>query len=99
MLFSRRRKDIFGASPSIVRFKIGGLYGSTLLGLIGGVGFVVIVAFTALFPQSGYPITPFNVAFEVLMFLLGGVVYYIAKNYRQGHGIDLSLAFKQIPPE
>lgn len=99
MLFASRRKDIFDSSPSIVRFKIGGVHASTICGLIGGVGFVVFVAFTAAFPQAGYPITPWNVGFLISIYLLGVVLYYAAKYYRARQGLDIALAFKQVPPE
>jgi len=33
------------------------------------------------------------------VFLSGGILYYAAKYYRRGQGIDLDMAFKQIPPE
>jgi APA family basic amino acid/polyamine antiporter len=98
-LFARRRKDLFESAPSATRYKIGGAYLITIAGAIGFIGFVAIVIFTVLFPQIGYPVTPFNIGFMMLVYLLGLVVYYGGKSYRKGQGIDIELAFKQIPPE
>ena len=98
-LFARRRKDLFESAPSATRYKIGGAYLVTIAGAIGFIGFVAIVIFTVLFPQIGYPVTPFNIGFMMLVYLLGLVVYYAGKSYRKGQGIDIALAFKQIPPE
>jgi hypothetical protein len=98
-LFARRRKDLFDGAPSATRYKIGGAYLITIAGAIGFIGFVAIVIFTALFPQIGYPVTPFNIGFMMLLYLLGLVVYYAGKSYRKSQGIDIELAFKQIPPE
>jgi len=99
MLFSRRRKDLFGSSPSITRYKIGGIYAITVLGAIAGIGFLAFVAFALVFPQIGYPATPSNIGFMILVYLFGLVVYYAGKYYRKSRGIDIELAFKQIPPE
>lgn len=98
-LFSRRRKDLIEGAPSMTRYKVGGTYLVTIAGAIGFIGFVAIVIFTALFPQIGYPVTPFNIGFMMLLYLLGLVVYYAGRSYRKGQGIDIELAFKQIPPE
>jgi amino acid transporter len=99
MLFSRRRKEMFNQAPDITRRKIGGVNVITILGGFAGLGFLTFLAFTAAFPQIGYPITPYNVGFELLIFVLGGVVYYIGKWYRAKHDVDIAMAFQQIPPE
>ncbi len=99
MLFSRRRKEMFNQAPDITRRKIGGVNVITILGGFAGLGFLTFLAFTAAFPQIGYPITPYNVGFELLIFALGGVVYYIGKWYRAKQGVDIAMAFQQIPPE
>jgi len=98
MLFSRR-KELFNASPNQTRWKIGGVYVITILGAIGGIGFLGIVATVFAFPQIGFPITPTNIAFMIGLYLLGLVVYYAGKYYRKGQGIDIDIAFRQIPPE
>jgi APA family basic amino acid/polyamine antiporter len=99
MLFSRRRKDLFESSPGMVRYKIGGVYAITILGAIAGIGFLAFVAFAVIFPQIGYPATPSNIGFMILIYLFGLVVYYAGKYYRRSKGIDIELAFRQIPPE
>jgi amino acid transporter len=97
--FSSRRKELFESSPSITRYKIGGVYAITILGAIAGIGFLAIVAFAIAFPAIGYPATPSNIGFMILIYLFGLVVYYAGKYYRKRQGIDIELAFKQIPPE
>jgi len=99
MVFSRRRKDLFERSPSTTRFKVGGAYLITILGAIGSIGFAAIVVFVYAFPQIGFPITATNIGFIIAVFLCGGILYYAAKYYRKGQGIELDMAFKQIPPE
>ena len=43
------------------------------------------------FPELAY----LSIAFGVIMFVL----YFCIKAYRMRQGIDISLAFKEIPPE
>jgi len=99
MVFSRRRKDLFDRSPSTTKFKVGGANLITILGAIGSIGFAAIVVFVAAFPIIGFPITSTNIIFLIAVFVFGGVLYYAAKYYRKGQGIDIDMAFKQIPPE
>jgi len=99
MVFSRRRKDLFNSSPSTTKFKVAGVHLITILGAIGSIGFAAIVVFVYAFPQIGFPITATNIGFIIAVFLFGGIVYYAAKYYRKGQGIDIDMAFKQIPPE
>jgi len=99
MLFARRRKELFDSSPSTTKIKVGGIYLITILGAIGAIGFATIVVFVAAFPIIGFPITSTNILFLISIFLFGGVLYYAARYYRKGQGIDIDMAFKQIPPE
>jgi APA family basic amino acid/polyamine antiporter len=99
MLFTRRRKELFNTAPALTKYKFGPVYAITILGAIAGVGFLLIPAFAAAFPQVGSPVTPDNIAFLIGVFLFGLVVYYSAKFYRKRQGIDIDLAFRQIPPE
>jgi len=71
----------------------------TLLGAIGAIGFATIVVFVAAFPIIGFPITLTNILFLIVVFLAGGVLYYAAKFYRKRQGIDIDMAFRQLPPE
>lgn len=99
MVFARRRKDLFDSSPSTTKIKVGGAYLITILGAIGAIGFAAIVVFVAAFPIIGFPITSTNIIFLMSVLLFGVVLYYAAKYYRKGQGIDIDMAFKQIPPE
>jgi amino acid transporter len=99
MVFSRRRKDLFDRSPSTTRVKVAGTHLITILGAIGAIGFAAIVVFVAAFPIIGFPISLTNIIFLIAVFLFGAVLYYAARFYRKRQGIDIDMAFKQIPPE
>jgi amino acid transporter len=99
MLYSRRRKELFETAPGITKYKVGGVYVITILGAFAGIGFIVLAGFTLIFPQLGFPATPSNIIFMIGIYVLGLVVYYCGRYYRKSQGMDIDLAFKQIPPE
>jgi len=58
-----------------------------------------IRAVAVAFPHIGYRATPSNIRFMIQIFLFDMVVQYADKYFRKTQGIDIELAFKQIPPE
>jgi len=96
MVFPWKRKDLFNSSPPMTRHKIAGIPSVAIAGCLAFIGFLFITVATIAFPQVGYPITPSNLGFMGLMFVMGIIIYYIARHYR---GADLALTFKEIPPE
>jgi APA family basic amino acid/polyamine antiporter len=99
ILFPRLRKQLYQGSPSMTRLKIGSVPVVVIAGVIGLAGLAVITGFVVAFPQAGSPVTPSNVGFMALMFVLGALVYFIGYAARKRQGMDISLAFKEIPPE
>jgi hypothetical protein len=97
-LFPFTAKSIFERSPGFVRKKIGPL---PVVSLLGGIGFVVIVAvfcLMATMPAAGGLLEIF-VVLIVLLYGVGALLYYISRWYRKRNGINLDLAYKEIPPE
>ena len=96
-----RRKDIYQSAPSFVKAKIGRVPVITITGLIHGIGFTaLLVALLFLYPQAGGPVTPESMGIVLLLGVFAVVLYYVAKVYRKSHdGVDISLAYKEIPPE
>lgn len=98
-IFITRRKDIFAQAPSSVTRKIAGI---PIIALIGALSFVTIIGvliFGQLIPtiQGGLPLWPTAWTFGIF---LGGIpFYYVVKTFRRSRGIDLSLVYRQIPPE
>jgi amino acid transporter len=99
MLFSRRRKDLFDNAPSTTRLKIGGVYLITIVGGITLVSFVTFLAFVLAFPQLGFGVTPVNMGFMVVAYLIGPAIFFISRYFRKKQGVNIDLVFKQIPPE
>ena len=98
-LFSRTRKDLFEVSPSITKRKSGGVHAITILGAVTFISFLVFLGFVMSFPQIGIVVTPLNIVFMIVAYLVGPAIYFIAKYVRKSQGIDITLAFRQIPPE
>lgn len=98
-IFITRRKDIFDTAPSAVTRRIAGI---PVIAMIGALSFVTIIGVLILgqlIPtiQGGLPLWPTAWTFGI--FLGGLPFYYLVKAYRKSQGIDLSLVYRQIPPE
>ena len=100
MVFPFVKKDLFAQAPGFVKSKIGGLPLMTLIGLITAVSFAYI-GYIA-YQDPAVTSTANNAfAFELLgsVVVIGLVVYFASKYYYKSRGVDISLAFKEIPPE
>ena len=73
----------------------------TVIGLLGFVAAAFIVWNFARDPFSGVNPTASPVMFwtSLAFFPLGLVLYYVAVLVRRRQGIDLELAFREIPPD
>jgi APA family basic amino acid/polyamine antiporter len=93
------KKELFDQAPDYVRKKILGI---PVLSIIGAVAFVTIVGlliFGQLVPTIQGGLDPNAATWTFGIFFGGLVYYYLVKWYRRRNGIDLSLVYKQIPPE
>ena len=94
------RKEFFENAPPLVRKKIGNI---PVISIISGFAFVTIgglLMFGQIIPtfQGVLPIGPVIWTFGVFF---GGIpFYYLVRAYRLKHdGFDLSMVYKQIPPD
>ena len=91
-MFPYRMKDVYKASPA-------SKYGPLLViaGIVGVFSMALTMGVYLGVPTLGGTV---NVPTLVAVWIGGAVIYYIAKVYRKAtEGIDISLAFKEIPPE
>ena len=94
------RKGLFSTAPPFVRRKIGRV---PLVCIFGGITFALllysIISYNVT-PQLAMPIPPEGIAIVIAVYLLPVIMYYIVKWYRKSRDrIDISVAFKEIPPE
>ncbi len=88
------RKRLFATSG--IRYKIGPVPVISIVG-IGSLIFALTVLYCFI-AIPGYGATS-GIAMPVYLFGSGFLVYYIARVYWRRRGIDISMAFKEIPPE
>jgi len=104
IVFPIRRKDIFDSSPAVVKKRIGGVPLITIFG-IGGLIISIFLAYSSILPAITPPpsgsalIQAISYAFVPLTLILSLLIYGVALFYRKQHGIDMSIAFKELPPE
>jgi amino acid transporter len=99
MILPWRGKGIFEQAPSFTRAKIGPVPWITICGALSGFGIIAYTIVLMLNPQLGFPVTPASGAFMVGWWVLGVILFYVAKTYRKHQGIDVTAAFREIPPE
>ncbi len=97
MIFPWRRKDIFEASPKVVRMKVGPVPVITILGLIT-LAISIWIGYASVSPAMVGTISPSTMGFTIGLFILGIILYYISALYHR-KGLPLELSFKQLPPE
>ncbi len=94
--FPYRRKSLFDQSPH--KGKIAGVPVITLAGILSVI-FLGLLAY-AYGAYSAYGVnSAASMATVAGVGLSGLVLFYVAKVYNKHRGLDLSLAFKEIPPE
>jgi amino acid transporter len=99
IVFPYTKKTVFDASPGFTRMKIGGV---PLISIIGAVGFVYLsyIFYGGLTNPSIFgPISGASIGFMIGVLIFSVVLYYGSVAYHKAHGVDITLAFKQIPPE
>lgn len=105
MAFPYKLKAVFESSP--VNWRVGGIPVITILGAISFVFVALMEYFYLSAWDSGVGILapPVSRTTWIMFFvnvgilLLGGVIYAITKAWRKRQGIDVTLSFKEIPPE
>ena len=98
-LIPYRQKDLYATSP--IAGYLGRLPKLTIIGLLGALGALLMVLNMARDPFSGVDVNASPVMFWVSigMFPLGVLLYYLSGAIRRREGVDLGLAFREIPPE
>lgn len=92
-----RAKALYNASPGAV-YKLGGLPVVTILGVLGGLlgaGIIAMFVFNSAFGLN----TPLARDVVVGVLIVSAVWYVVAKQVQKARGIDVTYAFKEIPPE
>jgi len=95
LLLPYRRKDIFEKMP--LRHRIAGIPAVSICGALGVFLCFVMFYYAFTVPALGMITVPMEFAL-VVVFALGFIIYYSVKAYRMKKGIDIALAYREVPP-
>jgi amino acid transporter len=99
ILLPYRRPDLFAQAPQSARRKIAGVPAITLLGAGNLALFTLILVASFKTPAFSGPTGNRAIAFVVGIYVVGAILYWIAKAVQKSRGVDLNLLYKEIPPE
>jgi len=97
--FSKRSKTIYEQAPPIVKTKVAGIPLISVLGVVEAILFIYLTYLDIVSPALSGPVTPYSVGLVGGVYVSAIVLYYAVKAYRKSHGIDIDVAFREIPPE
>lgn len=97
--FPYRKPDVFEASP--YNGRVGRVPTITLVGIASLLTMGTAMAILLLDPNSGthWQMNTNRVLLGAGIFLLGLPLYYIIRAIQRARGVDIDLAYKEIPPE
>jgi amino acid transporter len=96
IIFPFRRKDLYESSPA--RISIGGVPLISITGVLS-LFFFLLMGYFFLTNSLYGANTPTMYEAIVVTFLVPAIIYAVSHYYHKSKGLNLSLAFKQIPPE
>jgi APA family basic amino acid/polyamine antiporter len=97
--YSKRARHIYEQAPPIVRKKIGGVPMITIIGAAEAIIFGYLTFLDGTSPALSGPINPASLGLIAVMYIIPFVIYFGAKAYHKSRGLNLDLAFKEVPPE
>ncbi len=95
--YRKKVKDIYEASPIKV-IKVGNIPLITIMGVIGAVVNIIILALYVFYPALGVYNT-LSVSVIVCIYIFWLIYYFGRRAYMRSKGVDVELAFRQIPPD
>lgn len=98
-LFPYVAKDLFRQAPEFVQRRVGGIPLITISGALLACLHIGILYYAFKTPAFSGPVSWRSLLFVVLVFAVPASGYFISRAIRRRQGVDLELAFKEIPPE
>jgi amino acid transporter len=92
-----RRKELFETSPANIKW--GKIPVLVILGVLSFAVMMFILYLLMANPAIGIAQWWYSPVFLVAVAAVGLLIYYVAKAVQKSKGIDISLAYKELPPE
>ena len=99
VVFPWKKKSIFETSPGFTKLKVGGIPAISIIGLIGFLYLTYVLYGGLTNPSVFGPLSGASLGFMVGVLVFAVVLYYVSVAYHKTKGVDITLAFKEIPPE
>jgi len=97
-VFPYRRKDIFEKAPALAKRMIGRVPLMAVLGVVTAIG-SIFGGITSALPQfTGAPVNSYYVAAACATVIVGVVYFIFVYWYNKRRGLDMTVAFREIPP-
>jgi amino acid transporter len=93
------RKQLFERMPPLVQKRLGPIPIISILGVVAFVSLASIFLIGQIIPAVQQGLNVGEAAWTLGSFFAGIPLYYIAKAYRRRSGLDLSMVYREIPPE
>lgn len=90
-------KPIYEASP-IAKMKFGGVPLITICGVLGAVVNAALFVYYMAVPELGV-YSPVSIVFMAGTFIFFVILYFVRRSSMRDRGVDIELAFKQLPPD
>ena len=99
ILLPYRRPEIYQSAPEFVRRKVGGVPVLVLFGVGNFILFSLVLYSALKLPAFSGPTGTDAVLFVAGIYVSGLVVYLAARAIQKRRGIDIDLAYREIPPD
>jgi len=96
LIFPYVRKEVYSTSP--IKYEIGKIPAISILGAVQ-IPLMLYIAYDGLTNPILAPVSTPAYALSIIFFVSGIAAYVIARAYRKSKGLDISLIFKEVPPE
>jgi basic amino acid/polyamine antiporter, APA family len=94
-----KHKALFATAPGVATKRIGRLPIIAITGIYSVLFVAILLVFSLFNPAVAGPLGTITLVTVVGSFILGIAIYFAMKAYHKSRGLDISIVFKEIPPE
>lgn len=97
--YVKKAHDIYEQAPSVVRKKLAGVPVVAIIGVLEVILYCYLTYLMVASPALSGPVNPMSLGLVVVMYVVPVIIYFGSRAYHRRHGLDIDMAFKQLPPE